>query len=186
VVRIGELYVANVKIVGAGTLVGTGEIVGYDRYSPYVALYSGTLKTINVQGYPINNGNIKVAIYSNNAGSPGTVLAQVGSTPIVKSQVTTISIADVELAKDTTYWLAHIVDTDDSVVEKDGSGPASKRGGIKTYSTFTFQNNPSIAYTYPAREWGCSGWGTVLGGVGFVGDGLVGEQVFFGPEKFFG
>jgi hypothetical protein len=99
-----------------------------------------------IQIYSGSAGAAKVALYSDNAGSPDSlIVANETGTAISASQWNVISIADTSVTNGTYYWIAAVVLGYDDI-RFTTTGGTSKYLSGQTYSTFTF---PS---TYPASS----------------------------------
>jgi hypothetical protein len=106
--------------------------------SKWTASYSGTLKIISIYG--TGGGNCKIAIYADNSGSPGSLLAANNDdTPVTANAWTDISISDVNITADTVYWLGVANDTANGVTSSASTGGTRKYKTI-TYSGYTFPN----------------------------------------------
>jgi parallel beta-helix repeat protein len=101
--------------------------------------------------YSAANGNVKVALYSDNAGEPGTLLtANNSDNPCSASQWNNISISSTNVTKDTNYWIAAIADTD-NVLRYSAAGSGISRGKTVSYSGFSFPDpagSEFTSYTY--------------------------------------
>jgi hypothetical protein len=148
---------ADTKLVGHEDGVEWRPAVrNYDRYDKCQAVATGTLKNIAIKSD--RAADVKVAIYSDNAGDIGNVLAQIGSTAIV-SGWNYIPIANISIIAGTYYWLAHICNSD-AIGEQDWVGAGIARRGIsRTFSTFSFVSSPGYNYQYTGRDWAIAGWG---------------------------
>jgi hypothetical protein len=109
----------------------------------FKALVNGDVDTLRVKAS--GNGNVKVAIYSDNAGQPGSKINSVDmSTPVV-SGWNDISFTPTSLVKDNYYWLAYISDNgiichDLSSVDKFRYRPSM------SYGSFTFPNSAGTGF----------------------------------------
>lgn len=101
------------------------------------------------------NCHIQVAIYSDLAGSPGSVLAYAMAAP-VSSGWNTISLNTTIALTATSYWLAYIIDTSGMIWMKNTGGTFKYRGDVPYGSPFP--NNPSglISNIY---DMAIAGWG---------------------------
>lgn len=116
---------------------------------------AGTLGEIRVKCRC--NGNIQVAIYSDNAGSPGTVLAYVMGVSVVSGWNTIPLNTTVNLSA-ASYWLAFVVDTTALLCRNES-------GGVDRWVSFAygtaFPNNPTISNPGTA-DYAIAGWGLGL------------------------
>ena len=133
----------------------------YFQLERFQAALSGTLKSIRV--YVTGSENVKVALYSDNAGSPNALLASSGSTAVV-SGWNTISISDVSIVSGTYYWIGH--NTDNYYLQAYGSGGKALYKSA-TYSSFTFPNPAGSGFTSDTWRFAHVAYG-VEGGAGPV------------------
>jgi len=119
---------------------------GLAFWDKWTADSTGVASQIRVYGY-YQNGNVKVALYSDNGGSPGTVLAkQDTSTAITTNQWNTIILSSTaQVIQGTTYWIAFLSDVR-CVAYRDctncTTGVVDKHKAV-TYSSWTWTDNPS-------------------------------------------
>lgn len=125
-----------------------------------------------------------LALYSDSAGAPGSVRTSCGSTAIGAIGWNTIAVTPVNISAGEYYWLAWIVSSGHKLSGNTFSGANKYKSA--SYSGFSFPNNPT-GLSPGAWDISVAGWGAALvGGVGLVGEALIGDQIFFGPKKFFG
>jgi len=92
------------------TIGGTGYLAQYDNYVlwyPINASSSGCLQTLGA--FIGNDGNIRLAIYSDKNGTPGSLLAQTADTMMARSnfwQDMPVAPANAVITTGTQYWLA--------------------------------------------------------------------------------
>lgn len=175
-------------IIGPNPFVGVS-VAGMNMwyFQQHVAAISGVVSELYIKAN-IYSGtlNAMVALYSDNAGSPGNVLASSGDTSLVNGW-NIISVSPANVASGSTYWLSFNSNGTGTLKEiyRNNSGGISKRKSA-TYSGFTFTDNPT-GLSDNTSIVGLVGYGTVGGAsVGLIGDGLIGERVLFGCEKLFG
>jgi hypothetical protein len=118
--------------------------------------------TANMTQFKINcsgAGNVKVAIYSDNAGQPGNLLNSINtSTPVVAGW-NTITFPSTALTSGTNYWLAF---NSDSTIVGAKSGVGNRRYMAATFSTFNCPGSVGALAadtTYYDLE---AGWGAVI------------------------
>lgn len=111
------------------------------RMGKFQAAASGTAETLGAYIYQEGSGNpFKLAIYADNAGSPGTLLAYtaefygVGSIDWEDAALNT----SISIVSGTYYWLAFAVKTDAVVYVESGVGTNLSK--VIDYSTFSFPN----------------------------------------------
>jgi hypothetical protein len=121
------------------------------------AEHSGSVKTIKLKAS--GSGNVKVAIYEDNAGEPGALLTKVDvSTPVVAGWNDVI-IPAAAVSKNDHYWLAFISDTRIGCLHK-GAGPRKLK--YADFDTFTFPENAGTGfYTMQSYYYLIAGWGVM-------------------------
>ncbi|MHB8085603.1 MAG: beta strand repeat-containing protein [Dehalococcoidia bacterium] len=102
-----------------------------DRFS---ATGTGNINVIRVKCW--NSGNVKVAIYADNTGSPGSLLAAVNTGTAVTPGWNSIPITSTAVTAGTYYWLAFIMDYES--VSYQQSGATTRWYSWLDYSSFTF------------------------------------------------
>jgi hypothetical protein len=91
-----------------------------------------------IQIYSDSSGEAKVALYTDNAGSPGTVIVKNDSgTAVTGGQWNAISISSTTVTAGTTYWIAAISNATGVVTNKSGVA-TSKYNVSYPYGSFTF------------------------------------------------
>lgn len=150
---------ADIKLLGSGDRVWNDR--QYDNYfevEKCQAVASGTLKSIRISA----SGTIeaKVAIYADNSGSPGSLLAAVNTGTACAAGWNTINISDVSIVKDTYYWLSHIQTGGNTfgVNAYYATGQPVKYKSA-TYSTFTFPDPAGTGFSADNYFFAHAGWG---------------------------
>ncbi len=146
---------ATVKLVGAddGTANGWGG-ANYAIYIKFQAILSGTLTELKVKTQ--GNENVKVAVYDDNAGSPGNLLEN-KTVALVGADFHTIPGWSVPITSGSYYWLGINSDV--------GNTGAYSSGGIMktisaTYATWTWPDpwangsHGDSAWIYMLAGWG--------------------------------
>jgi uncharacterized protein (DUF2141 family) len=126
-----------------------GGLAGYIVATKYTLSQAGTVTQVAV--YAIQSGNVKAAIYADNSGTPGNLLAANNVVTAVRAGWTTISIGPVSLAAG-TYWIAFNQDTNYIRVYKSGGTRQS------AYTPYSFSNNMPNNYpssTYQNLDYVC-------------------------------
>ena len=133
------------KLVGANDTTATGnEDPNYFLLDKFTAEANGTLSQIKVKCGAA--GNVKVAIYNDSYGSPGSLLSSSNTGTHVEASVwTPISITPTAIVSGTPYWLALI--SDSRCVGYKGTGGIG-RYAPASYSGFTFPTTPSGLYSW--------------------------------------
>lgn len=95
--------------VGGGSSVVISTTVA--RLTPYTVNYPGSIATVTIVAQGAVSGNIKAAIYADNAGAPGAVLASLAGQAIVAgNNVFTVS-PTLAVTTGQRIWLACMADT---------------------------------------------------------------------------
>jgi hypothetical protein len=147
----GQILIGNGDVTPLGS-----DVSNYILWDEYVAQASGNVTQIGIKAN--SSGNVKVAIYANNAGTPGALLNAVNTSTAVTPGWNSISITSTPVVAGTTYFLAY--DSDSSII-----GYVYGGGTVfylpATYSGFTF---PTNAAGYSFGSWSgyhtIGGWGT--------------------------
>lgn len=145
------------RLLGAGVgYTGAGfSAHNYFYLDKYTCLQSGNITELRFYGKV--NGNVKVAIYADNAGEPGTRLAYNNSgQSVLANQWNVLSISQLAVTLNTIYWIAFIVDTD-SCIGGESSG-AVTRYKSATYSTFSFPNPAGSGFTSNTFKQATNAW----------------------------
>jgi len=125
------------KLIGADDATATA-----NQYSNYFILDSwAATNTGNVTQIRIKcgaSGNVKVAIYADNAGQPGPLLNAVNTSTPVTTGWNTINITSTAITSGTNYWLAFI--SDSYCVSYVTSYGRNRVYREVSYGTFTFPN----------------------------------------------
>lgn len=116
---------------------------------------SETAYTVSIHVYTPTSGNVKGAIYSDNAGAPNALLvAQNTQAAATGGQWNTITISEISLSVG-NYWVAIKTDTNNMRAYKAGGASQAAYYGSDTYSnsfasTFPtpsgYQNNDYVCY----------------------------------------
>jgi len=83
-------------------------------------------------------GNVKVAVYADDAGEPGALLNAVNAGQAVTAGWNTISFPSTQLTSGTGYWLAFI--TDAKITCRYTSGGKVKRYKAQAYAGYSFED----------------------------------------------
>lgn len=125
----------------------------------HTAEASGLITEFKV--YSTANGNVKVAIYSDDNGEPGTRLTYNDTGQAVSSgQWNTLSIPELEVTSGTVYWLAAICDTDDSLARYVDAGQV-RRNKSEEYDTFGWPTTLS-GLSNASNGISLAGWGVLV------------------------
>jgi|GEM_PF-3863591 predicted ribosomally synthesized peptide with SipW-like signal peptide len=111
---------------------------GYLIWEPYVT--SVPLTVNKIYTYGTVSGNVKAAIYSDNAGNPGAKLTAEASDPAVANTWNAISVSDTYLPAG-KYWIVFEVNTENAITASDPAN-GSRKGKLWNFGT-EFPNNPA-------------------------------------------
>ena len=151
------------------------------RWTSHVAVASGTLKSLRVKC--ATSGFVTLAIFSDNANSPGLLLASTPSTGVAAGW-NTIGVSDVEIISGIKYWLANHPSAAGIVYLMADSGQPLKYLLNPGYPIM-WANNPS-GLTSATYRIAIAGWGEVVGGGG--AGRLIGakSRLIGGPSPLIG
>jgi hypothetical protein len=150
----------TIKLIGSDAQQSTNDLSsGRVRYFKYTADASGTVSEIKI--YALANGNVKIAIYADSSGDPGSRLAYNDSGQAVTAdQWNTLSIDGLSVTQSTVYWLACIYDTTGSLAyDTIGAGHTPVRYKTATYSTFTWPSSADWTSSNDLNDYSIAGWG---------------------------
>lgn len=100
-------------LLGNNTAAGSGSPTANTiRAGKFTALTTGTITEIHA--YIAANANFTYAIYSDQSGSPHTLLASTGTVTLVGGQHNIIPITHTPITFGTVYWLAFNMDTNNA------------------------------------------------------------------------
>jgi hypothetical protein len=116
-------------------------------FTQVTAGYSGTVTGVSVQVAVVGNAvNMKCAIYADNAGVPGAVLASATApiTPVVLG-TNAFAFSGVSVVQGTKYWIASVVDGTTGNYSAQSAGTQSTGAtGAVAYASFP-QANPVVS-----------------------------------------
>jgi parallel beta-helix repeat protein len=148
------------KLIGAdaSTTSDASNASNYFILSRFTATASGDMTEFRVRCTAA--GNIKVAVYADNSGEPGSLLNSVSSTPVTVVGWNTITFPSTPIISGYSYWLAFCSDGN-IVGAKAGTGV--RRFKPATFSTFTtFPSNAGTGFTSDTTYYDVTaGWATV-------------------------
>ena len=126
-----------IRLIGPTDETGhTASLANYWRLSKFTSVTIGTITQLWV--YSAASGNVKVAIYKDNAGLPGDLITAMNTGQALTAGWKKLNFTPTNILKDTPYWLSAIPDTDSATTYIAG-GTMKYRG--ETYSSFTFPSN---------------------------------------------
>jgi hypothetical protein len=143
------------KVVGADDGPDTWtSTVNYLVLNKFKAVNSGTMETFKIKA--TGNGNVKVAVYSDNNDYPGTLLSKVDTSTSVFAGWNDIKIPPITIEKDSYYWLAFNLGGANVVSYQQGSEPHIYK--YVPYDTFTFPSNIGTGFDRVYGTGHLAGW----------------------------
>ena len=134
------------KLIGADDSYDSSNVSPYGAdhvvLGKFTASPTGYITEIKLMCF--DSGNVKVAIYSDCNGEPGTLLNKVDTSTAVVSGWNTITFPATSVTADTAYWLAF--NSDATIVGYSGL-TGTCRYKAASYSTFTFPSSAGIGLT---------------------------------------
>jgi len=147
---------ATVRLVGSATDGTNFTGADYFTLGKFTAIATGTLSEIKI--YALASGNVKVAIYADNAGEPGAlIVANNTGQAVTLNQWNTLTIGSAQITQGTVYWIACNADTSGAITRNTGAG--TQRYKVATYSGFTFPDPAGSDFTNQVYEYARAGWG---------------------------
>ena len=109
---------------------------GYIWADRFIASVTGVMDQFRVK--VDGAGNLKVAVYADDAGEPGVLLNALNTDQAVTAGWNTISFPDTSLTSGTDYWLAFISDA--KITCRYSSAGKVKRYKVQAYAGYSFQD----------------------------------------------
>jgi hypothetical protein len=157
-------YISGSKLVGYddGTIDGQTDSENFVLYQ-FTAVTTGTCSQVRVK--VSNSVNVKVAVYTDNAGEPGARLAKQDTSTACTIGWNRIALEDnCSIVSGTVYWLAFNSDATQVGYDLTAGVMRYKAG---TYSTFTFPDPAGTGFTSTTNTIGfIAGWSTIRISVG--------------------
>jgi hypothetical protein len=128
---------------------------GYAVFDQWPSTSTGNVTQIRVKANAA--GNVKVALYADNAGTPGALLQAVNvSTPVVAGW-NTITIPATAVVSGTNYWLATATNVACLAYQ---AAPGTLRKYVTVnYATYTFTASPAGGTSATGFYDAIAGWG---------------------------
>jgi len=152
--------VGDEKLLGSGatgTATGGTSIV---RLAKFTASGTGNINEIRV--YSLVGGNVKVALYSDSAGAPGSLLGanDTGTgTACIAGQWNTISLPATHVDSGTAYWIG-VADATGAGACYSSASPIPIYYQSITYSSYAFPSSAGTGYTTATWAYmAFAGWG---------------------------
>jgi hypothetical protein len=143
------------KLIGADDASGGNEGANYFLLTRFQAVASGPMSEFRVKSNA--NGNVKCALYQDNAGEPGALITAMNTGQAVTAGGwNTLNFTSTSITSGTYYWLAICFDTGGAVQYISGG---TWRGKSATYSTFTFPDPAGSGFSSGAYTDLEAGWG---------------------------
>jgi hypothetical protein len=146
----------NQKLIGSDTPGNSDTAANRLILGRFRATKTGNITQMRV--FSRAGGHVKVAVFADKSGSPGTLLgANNTSTPVTAGQWNTVSLPSTGVILNSYYWLAAANDVA-GATSFNATGTGTSKGKAITFSSFTFTSNPTglTGYTY---ERAFAGWG---------------------------
>lgn len=149
----GSWTVESNKIIGATEATTTNNSTGFIVYNQYTT--GGSAYATSMKVYCRVNSNVRLAIYSDSSGHPGTLLVESASTALTAGDWRSISITPTLLSASTAYWLAAQCQT------AGGTGYRSATGFPREYQIQAYGAFPATATPTDQDEYedGMQVWG---------------------------
>jgi hypothetical protein len=145
------------KLVGADDAAGSNQTAGYFILTRFQAVASGTMNEFRLKSGV--SGNIKCALYADNAGEPGALITAMNTGQAVTGGGwNTLNFTSTAITSGTYYWLAICLDTTGAAQWISGGTMFWKTA---TYSTFTFPNPAGSGFSSGAYTQLEAGWESV-------------------------
>jgi hypothetical protein len=165
---------------------------GIARYTQFTATYSGTVTNVSVSFTTAGNAvNMKCAIYADNAGAPGAILATATApfTPVVAGTNTFTFSPGVAIVKGTAYWIGAATDGTTGLFTTFNSA-ATGASSTTSYAVFP-QANPVVSipsnlaqmswtYTATPANWQAVSEAQQDATTSYVYDSVVGHSDLYG------
>jgi hypothetical protein len=144
---------ATDKLVGHDDATGANNESGYFRFDKFTAVATGSITEFRIKAGA--SVNVRVALYSDNSGQPGTLLNSVAGTPVT-SGWNTIAFPSTSIVSGTVYWLATITEGTGGTkyVSETGMGNWAYKAGAFGDSWPTFGWTVSDNYSHLVAGWG--------------------------------
>jgi hypothetical protein len=141
----------------------------------FQATETGNITQVRV--YSRASGNVKVAVYEDNAGKPGDLLSANNTpAPVTAGRWNIISLPSTAVTLNSYYWLA-VANNVAGATSYSAAGTGTSKGKAITFSTFHFAANPKglTNYTYDraVAGWGEPTLGVTTNAATAVGDGTA-------------
>jgi len=152
---------ATGRLIGSTNTYETGynTLKDYFQLVKFTALATGIVTEIRVYSYA--SGHVKVAIYADNAGEPGSLItANNSNQSVMAGQWNMLAIGNTNLTKDVNYWLAWNEDTNTCM--SGHSGTQSRRYKLGAYSDFNFPDPAGSGFSSATSDICVAGWGILV------------------------
>ena len=150
---------ATAKLIGADDATASGTSGNYIVTGRFQALYTGRITEIRVKATATSHA--KVAIYADNAGTWGSRLTYNNTSQAVVAGWNTLSIPELDVTKDTYYWLADIGEPGGVSTEEVSGVSAFYK--TAEFSTFTWPDPLGTGFSEnTAARILMAGWGILV------------------------
>ncbi|MCD6599709.1 MAG: hypothetical protein J7L19_03970 [Dehalococcoidia bacterium] len=128
---------AEGKMIGEDDHASDGTVdTGYIWADKFTASVTGVMDQFRVK--VDGPGNLKLAVYADDAGEPGTLLNALNTGQAVTAGWNTITFPDTSLTSGTDYWLAFISDA--KITCRYTSAGKVKRYKVQAYAGYSFED----------------------------------------------
>lgn len=142
------------KLIGADGTSTTQNAASYFYLAKFTAEVSWDMTQFKV--YSVVAGNVKCALYADNAGEPGILITAMNiGQAVVANQWNTLTFTPTPIVNGTVYWLAFCIDTAGAITR---TATGVDRYKAATYSTFTFPDPAGTGFTSNTRQHLVAGW----------------------------
>jgi hypothetical protein len=131
-------------LIGSTTTGTANDGADYSIWSKFTATFSGTIDRIKV--YSRANGNMKVGLYADSAGTPGARLGYNDTgQACALNQWNTLTISATSIVAGTSYWLVYIFDTQGTGSHTGVNSGGTRKYKAATYSSWTFPDPAGLS-----------------------------------------
>lgn len=124
-------------------------------YSPFWSQEAHSFTGISVQQTnAAPTGNVRLGVYNNSAGAPGSLLIDAGVVAFPGSTGIRTVTATITLAARTAYWLAFVSDAAVNALGAEATGGHTVMASLGSYSTLYIAQNGFYGGTYAAFTYG--------------------------------
>lgn len=140
-------YVTNAAtiLMGNDNTNTTADGANFFVICKFTASYTGYVTSLRSRGTA--NGNIKIALYADNAGSPGAWKVSGNATAVTANVTISVPITPTYIVAGTDYWIGFNTDVNAVNCRNNTSSTGTLLYKASTYSTFTFPDPAGTGFT---------------------------------------